>query len=105
VGWETYLDFGLANPGLEVLRARVRRVAAAGRLRVPEDRAVELSHAVADAMFEAVVRSVVAGATSAPAGDAATAAVALRSRVDELTVLRAAERTLLADWLDRIASA
>ena len=64
-GWETHIDFGLANPalfrllhdpgratpspaattGLEVLRSRVHRVAEAGRLRVGERRAVELIHA------------------------------------------------------------
>src|SRR3569833_1876335 len=60
--WETHIGFWLANPGLialwtdpartsrmpaaaagfEVLRVRVRRIAAAGRLRVAERRAVEL---------------------------------------------------------------
>jgi AcrR family transcriptional regulator len=64
-GWQTQMDFGLANPtlfallsvpgrgpdspaaqaGLEVLRTRVRRLASTGRLRVAERRAVELIHA------------------------------------------------------------
>ena len=97
-GWDTHIDFGLANAalfgllidpgrgrrspaaaaGLEVLRARVQRVAAIGRLRVPEQRAVELIHAagtgtvltllatppeqrdpgLADAMYEAVMRPI-----------------------------------------------
>lgn len=64
-GWDTYVDFGLANPavftlltdparastsaaarsGLDVLARRVHRVARAGLLRVGEERAVELVHA------------------------------------------------------------
>ena len=63
--WDTHIGFGLANAalfglladpsrggrspaaaaGLEVLRNRVRRVAATGRLRVTERRAVDLIHA------------------------------------------------------------
>jgi len=64
-GWETYLDFGLANPtlfallndpvrrprspaaqsGAHVLARRVHRVALTGRLQVSETRAVDLIHA------------------------------------------------------------
>ena len=64
-GWQTYLDFGLANPtlfallndpgrrthspaahsGQRVLGLRVHRVALAGRLLVSEARAVDLIHA------------------------------------------------------------
>src|SRR5689334_15303054 len=64
-GWRRHVDFGLANPdlfamlntpgrpaqspataaGIEVLRARVRRLASAGLLRVHEDRAVSMIHA------------------------------------------------------------
>src|SRR3954463_2802421 len=64
-GWNLHVGFGLANPalfrlmhtarrtpdgqatvdaGTAVLRQRVRRVARAGRLRVPEHRAVALIH-------------------------------------------------------------
>ncbi|SDR87856.1 TetR/AcrR family transcriptional regulator [Microlunatus soli] len=65
IGWDTQIDFGLANPaifrllndpnhaldspaartGREILRARVHRVATHGRLRVREDHAVDLIHA------------------------------------------------------------
>jgi len=64
-GWQTYIDFGLANPtlfallsdparslsspaarsGQHVLEARVHRVALTGRLRVGEARAVDVIHA------------------------------------------------------------
>ncbi len=140
-GWDMHVGFGLAHAalfglltdpgrstrspaaaaGLEVLRARVRRVAATGRLRVAERRAVELIHAagagagltllsmppqdrdpgLADAMYDAVMQSIL---TDAPAlaGDSTTAAaVAFRTAVPELPGLTGAERALLSEWLDR----
>ncbi|MBP2336091.1 AcrR family transcriptional regulator [Saccharothrix coeruleofusca] len=139
-GWRVHIDFGLANAalfglltdpartgrspaataGLEVLRARVRRVAAAGRLRVAEQRAVELLHAagtgtvltllalppqerdpgLADAMYEAVTRSILTDPPPLPPGGPAAPA-ALRAAAAELPMLTAAERALLSEWLDR----
>lgn len=140
-GWDAHVGFGLANPalfglltdpargtrspaaaaGLEVLRARVHRVAATGRLRVPERRAVELIHAagtgavltllalppadrdlgLADAMYEAVLRAILTDAP-VPGDDGATAsAVAFRTVVPELPGLTGTERALLSEWLDR----
>jgi AcrR family transcriptional regulator len=124
-GWDAHIGFGLANAalfgllvspgrvspaaeaGLAVLRARVHRVAEAGRLRVPERRAVELVHAagtgavltllesppedrdlgLADTMYEAVTRLIL---TDAPADFPARPAK-----------LSDAERSLLAEWLGR----
>jgi AcrR family transcriptional regulator len=124
-GWDAHLAFGLANPalfgllvtpgrtspaaeaGLAVLRARVHRIAEAGRLRVPERRAAELVHAagtgavltllasppqdrdpgLADALREAVLRAIL---TDAPADSPAPP-----------PKLTDAERALLAEWLDR----
>jgi AcrR family transcriptional regulator len=124
-GWNAHIGFGLANAalfgllvspgrvspaaeaGLAVLRARVHRVAEAGRLRVPERRAVELVHAagtgavltllesppedrdlgLADTMYEAVTRLIL---TDTPADFPAQPAK-----------LSDAERTLLAEWLGR----
>ncbi|MEU8803297.1 helix-turn-helix domain-containing protein [Spirillospora sp. NPDC048819] len=140
-GWDAHIGFGLANAalfglltdpargarspaaatGVEVLRAKVRRVAAIGRLRVPEERAVELIHAagtgavltllstppehrdlgLADAMYEAVMRSILTDAPALPADDAAAAAIAFRAVAPKLTILTDAERALLAEWLDR----
>ena len=138
-GWETHLGFGLANPelvsllldpvrasrspamtsGIEILRARVARVAAAGRLRVSERRAVELVHAagtgamiallstppqerdpgLADAMYEVVTRAVLTSET--PAEPVSTATEAVRRALPALHQLTEAERTLLAEWLTR----
>lgn len=140
-GWDTHIGFGLANAqlmglltdparetpspavaaGLEVLATRVHRVAAIGRLRVPEKRAVELIHAagtgtvlallstppeqrdpgLADAMYEAVMRSVLTDGPALPADGATAAAVAFRAVAPDLTTLTDAERALLAEWLDR----
>lgn len=141
-GWASHIAFGLANPdlfhllqdpgraprshaaaaGREVLRARVHRLAVAGRLRVGERRAVDLVHAagvgtvatllatspedrdpeLADQMLEAVLRQVLTD-VDAPTGDASLA-VAMRAAVAGLDALSAAERALLAEWLDRVVA-
>jgi hypothetical protein len=107
--------------GLEVLRARVHRVAAIGRLRVPERRAVELIHAagtgavltllatppehrdldLADAMYDTVMRSILTDVPTLPADSATAAAVAFRAVAPELTMFTDAERALLSESLDR----
>lgn len=144
-GWETTIAFGLANPDLFVLLAdpergrrsaaaragtallaeRVRRVAEAGRLAVPERRAVDLVHAagtgavlailaaapedrdpgLADEALQAVLgRILVPGSSPAGAGDAITsAAITLRAAVSDLDALSVAERAMLGEWLDRVA--
>src|SRR5690242_6235305 len=102
-GWRTQIDFGLTNPavfrllsdpdrvrhspaaqsGRRVLESRIRRVAATGRLRVSEQRAVELMQAagvgaiqtllatapqhrdpdLADVLYDAVLRHILTEAT------------------------------------------
>lgn len=145
-GWSETLRFGLDNPdlyvilsdprrgrdspalaaGIRALEERVRRVAAAGRLRVTEARAVALIHAagtgailslipqppgerdlaLAETLFEAVLDRILDHAASAsPSPDEAghrTAAVALRAVASDLDALSPSERALLADWLDRV---
>jgi AcrR family transcriptional regulator len=142
-GWELHVGFGLANPelfrlmhtarrtpdgrdtaaaGTGVLRARVHRVAEAGRLRVTERRAVDLIHAagtgvvltlidqaaderddtIADTAWESVCATILTDASTAIEGPVA-AAVTLRAALPGLTALTPAERALLGDWLDRIA--
>jgi AcrR family transcriptional regulator len=149
-GWRSQIEFGVANPALfrllgdparvrlseaaqsgrRVLEARVRRVAATGRLRVGEEHAVGLIQAagtgviqtilatrpeqqdpgLADAMYEAVLARIL---TPEPdleqvpsAGTAAdalvSAAVTLRAAAPDLEVLSAGERALLAEWLGRV---
>ena len=141
-GWELHVGFGLANPelfrlmhtalrspdgqaiaaaGADVLRARVHRVAEAGRLRVTEPRAVDLIRAagtgvvltlidqpeaerdetLADTAWESVCATILTDPGTTVPGPAA-AAVTLRAALPDLTALTPAERTLLADWLDRI---
>jgi AcrR family transcriptional regulator len=140
-GWDMHIGFGLANPalfglladpgrgarssataaGLDVLRVRVRRVAAAGRLRVAERRATELIHAAGtgvvltllssppeerdpdlpDAMYEAVLRTILTGVPALPADSTTAVAVAFRAVAPNLPMLTDTERALLSEWLDR----
>jgi AcrR family transcriptional regulator len=141
-GWRQQIEFGLTNPavfrllsdpervlgsaaartGRQILETRVHRLAAAGRLRVPESHAVELITAagvgtiqtllatpperrdpgLGNAMMEAVLSRILTDApTEAPDGTLATA-VALRALAPELEVLSDAERQLLVEWLDRM---
>jgi AcrR family transcriptional regulator len=112
-----------AVTGIGILQARVRRVAEAGRLRVTERRAADLIHAagtgvvftlidqaaaerddtLADTAWESVCATILTEASTGAATGSAAAAVTLRAALSELTALTAAERTLLGDWLDRIA--
>ena len=113
----------VAAAGIGILQARVRRVAEAGRLRVTERRAADLIHAagtgvvftlidqaaaerddtLADTAWESVCATILTEASAGVATGPAAAAVTLRAALPELTALTAAERTLLGDWLDRIA--
>jgi len=143
-GWELHVGFGLANPelfrlmhtalrtpdgraiaaaGIGILRARVHRVAEAGRLRVTERRAVDLvvaagtgvvltlidqpederDDALADMAWESACATILTSAGTAAITGPAAAAVALRAALPSVTALTSAERALLADWLDRIA--
>jgi AcrR family transcriptional regulator len=143
-GWELHIGFGLANPelfrlmravlptphgramtaaGAGVLRARVHRVAEAGRLRVPEPRAVDLisaagtgvvftlidqpddlrDHGLAGLAWESVCAAILVEDRAAAVASPATAAVTLRAALPELGPLTDAERVLLGEWLDRIA--
>ena len=141
-GWDSQIEFGLANPALfrllgdpdrvppspaaeagrRVLESRVHRVAATGRLRVSEQRAVDLVHAagmgtiqallstpaeqrdrgLAAGMYDAVLRQILTDAPGATENGPLAAAVALRAVAPRLAVLSEAERRLLAEWLDRV---
>jgi hypothetical protein len=109
--------------GIALLRERVGRVAAAGRLAVPVERAVGLIHATGTgvvlaligqeepgrdaglepAAWRSVASAILVGADAVVA-DATTAAVTLRAALPDLAGFSGAERALLADWLDRIPS-
>lgn len=146
--WHQVVGFGLAHPdlfliisnprrghdspalvaGTRVLEERLRRVAAAGRLRIPEADAVTLVHAagtgavlalleqdpavrrddLAEPLLDAVLARILTDATPREGGtDAPTrvAAVTLRAAVSDLAPLSPAERALLAEWLDRVIDA
>ncbi|MFD8088188.1 TetR family transcriptional regulator, partial [Kitasatospora sp. NPDC059722] len=140
-GWDTQVGFGLANPyvfgllidpararetpaqvrGVRILAERVHRVAAAGRLRVSEERAVNLIRVagvgtvhtlltlppeqrdphLADAAFEAVARAILADEPAVPARDPAAVVAAFRTLLPELPNLSGAEAALLDEWLRR----
>lgn len=146
-GWNVHIGFGLANPalfrlihtamrtpdgqsaieaGADVLRQRVTRVARAGRLRVSEQRAVDLIHAagtgvvftlidqpadtrdesLADLAWEGVCATILTGEhagerTAAPAVPA-TAALTLRAALPDLVMFTPHERALFGDWLGRV---
>lgn len=140
-GWQNQIDFGLSNPvlfrllsdpsrvdrslasqsGLRVLEARVHRIAAAGRLRVSESRAVGIIQAAGagailtmlatphelrdsglpDAMYDAVLTQILTDATGPVSDDRLTTTVAFRAVAPQLEALTAGERQLLLEWLDR----
>jgi len=144
-GWVMQIDFGVANPSLfgllsdpgrgsrspaaqsgrRVLQARIRRVAVTGRLRVSEQRAVDLIQAagsgtvltilstppehrdpgLAEGMYEAVLRQILTDAPTSPANSPIATAVACRAIAPHLDMLSEAERQLLGEWLDRAITA
>jgi len=141
VAWQLHVQFGLANAelygllnapgrlgrspatmaGIEVLRMRVRRIAAAGLLRVDEQRAVDMIHAAGTgtvlallstpeserdpglpaAVFDALAAAVLA--TEPAIGDTTvgTLVVTFLTVVPELPALTVAERALLGEWIAR----
>jgi AcrR family transcriptional regulator len=143
-GWDTQIEFGLANPavfrllsdpdrvlpstaaqaGKRVLESRVRRVALTGRLRVSEQRAVDLIQAagvgtihvllstpveqrdggLAASMYDAVLRQILTDAPDVAENGPMAAAVACRAVAPQLVMLSDGERRLLAEWLDRVVA-
>ncbi|MFE3172390.1 TetR/AcrR family transcriptional regulator [Amycolatopsis sp. NPDC059090] len=139
-GWDQHLEFGLANPALyrlmttrpgpspalekslEILSARVSRIASAGRLRVPETLAAALIHAagsgatlsligtppesrdltISIAAREAVIAAISTDRPVSRAPGPAAAATALRAVLPQVSVLSEAEKALMGEWLGRI---
>jgi len=139
--WRMHIDFGLANAplyallhapdrasrspaadaGLDVLRARVRQVAAAGLLRVEERRAVDMIHAAGtgailallaepaaerdldlpDALLDAVLARILAARPAADDTSVRTVAVTFATVLGDLPALTEAERALMAEWVAR----
>ena len=140
-GWDLHVAFGLANPGLyilmygeprpgrllpavaaarEILAEHVARIAAGGRLRVPEQQAAELIHAAGSGTVlsllateedrrdphlsalarEAVLAAVTTDAVEVAGPEPAAAAIALRARLSQATALSTPERDLLGRVAD-----
>ena len=142
-GWDDYVAFGLSHPavftlmnsfakrslssataaGLAVLARRVHRVARAGRLRISEERAIDLIHACGTGTVLALIakpvdardglaiasrEAVMAAILDEPRPETdATAAMAtgLRANLPEVVDLTPGERHLLDELLQRIARA
>ncbi|MGI4766408.1 MAG: TetR/AcrR family transcriptional regulator [Janthinobacterium lividum] len=142
--WDSYVAFGLSHPavfaitnevgspasgspamlaGLAILRERVQRIARAGRLRMPVERAVALIHAagvgtvatllalpegkrdpqLSPAARDAVLASISVDASVIGENDVATLAVALRALLGNTKALTPGERLLLDELLDRLS--
>jgi AcrR family transcriptional regulator len=140
-GFEMQIGFGLANPALfrllsdpdrvtqsaaarsgkRVLEARVHRVALTGRLRVSEERAVNIIQAagigtiqallttpfeqrdagLAESMYEAVLRQILTDSPVASEDGPMATTVAFRAVAPQLDMLSEGEQRLLGEWLDR----
>lgn len=142
-GWDLHVEFGLSQPAFyllmygeprvrearqeadAMLRGIVERIAAAGRLCVPVERAAQLVHAtgmgvilsliasppeqrdldLVTAAREHVIGTITTDAADDGASDIPSRAVALRAALhkDPVDALTPAEHALLAEWLDRVA--
>lgn len=140
-GWRTQIDFGVANPALfrllsdpdrvrhspaarsgrGVLESRVHRIALTGRLRLGEQRAVDLVQAAGvgaiqtllssppdhrdaglpEAIFEAVLGQILTDPPDRADSAPLATAVAFRAITPQLDMLSHAERQVLTEWLDR----
>ena len=141
-GWDLNIELGVANPalfalmygrpstpsthealnaGYAMLAAKVHRIAAAGRLRVPESLALSLIKAVGSGTTQALIAApepdpslsrvareavIAAVTTDEPAGGTpgpAAAAITLRAALPGLDAFSAGEKSLLDEWLRRIS--
>ena len=140
--WAEYIAFGLGHPavfaimseigrpgppspatlaGMAILRERVARIARAGRLRVPEERAVTLIHAAGtglvatllavpigdrDLELPSLTLEALLGVLVGAAADRShtpALAIGLRAHLDETDALSPGECLLMRELLDRLA--
>ncbi|EQB17165.1 hypothetical protein RLDS_04225 [Sphingobium lactosutens DS20] len=142
--WDAYVAFGLANPavfaimneigaagaqssaaldGIAILRVRIERIARAGRLNIPIERAVGLVHAtgvgtvatllatpkeerdphLSTTAREAVLAALVSDSSMSRNEGFAPLAIALRAHLGSADALTPGERLLLSELLDRLA--
>ncbi|WP_330342277.1 TetR/AcrR family transcriptional regulator [Streptomyces sp. NBC_00557] len=145
--WDMVVEFGVSRPelfalmnratgsgsdaahraGLDILRGRVRRLAAAGWLRVDEELAAQIIQATGQgavttwhstpaerrnpALLTVLRESMIAAVTRAEplvpreeSGPAAAARALHAALCDDVEVLSAAEQCLLREWLARLAA-
>lgn len=143
--WFAQIEFGLTNPavfrmlsepgrvrqspaarsGQRVLESRVHRVAATGRLRVSEARAVGMVQAAGvgviqvllttepehrdpglpESVYDAVLARILTDPPAHAEAGPVAEAVAFRTLAPRLEALTDAERALLVEWLDRVIDA
>lgn len=141
--WDSHISFGLANAALfgvlsdpqrkmpsnaaatgrEILRQRIQRIAAIGRLNVTEDRALELVYAagtgvvltllrkspdnqqphLADTMYDALIRAILTDVSVLPDDGTTAIVAAFTTVIPDLVMLTQSERDLLSEWLERAA--
>jgi len=142
--WDAHIQFGLANAelyvllntpgrrarspattaGIAVLRARLQRLAAAGLLRVDEQRALDVIHAagagtvlallsapaherdlgLSVAMLDAVTTAILTTTPATPDPAVNAVAITFMTVLLDLPALTDAERTLMAEWITRSLS-
>ncbi len=119
---------GVKSPAAEmsyrILKEHIRRVAAVGRLRFSEERAADLFHAsgcgtvltllakadgsrdmsLSEIAREAAIAAITTGSPAFESSGPAAAAVALRAVLPEVESLSDGERSLLTEWLNRLAA-
>ncbi|MFD8412128.1 TetR/AcrR family transcriptional regulator [Streptomyces sp. NPDC059650] len=142
-GWDTVVEFGLANPalyalmygeparsatvfriGLEHLMDRIRRIAAAGLLRMEEGLAAQMVHATASgavltwqsvpeperdpallvALRESMITAITTEEPAVEEPGPGGAARALRAALPAQNALSQAEQQLLTEWLQRLSA-
>ncbi|MEO7715757.1 MAG: TetR/AcrR family transcriptional regulator [Capsulimonas sp.] len=144
-GWDLHVEFGLshaaiyllmyadprpgakssaAEAGYRVLQEHIRRVAAAGRLRISEERAADLFHAsgcgtvltllgkaegqrdmhLSEIAREAAIAAITTDLPAFESSGPVAAAVALRAVLPDIGLLSEGERALLYEWLNRLAA-
>lgn len=114
----------MAQASFQMLRQQIHRVALAGRLRVSEERAAHLYHAAGSGTVltllsmppgerdmtlssmarEAALTAITTEAAIFQKAGSAEAAIALRATLDDKAPLSVGERSLLMEWLDRLAA-
>ena len=113
-----------AEASFQMLRKHIRRVASAGQLRMDEERASHLFHAAGSGTVltllsmpqdkrdmtlssmgrEAALTAITTELPIYKKAGSAQAAIALRALLDDTAPLSEGERSLLVEWLDRLAA-